>query len=69
MNPEQVAFVELIVAAMKDVADSGALSQFHVRFDPTFSGKNPTCEARIIIVPEKMKRTWPKHAPAGTPFS
>lgn len=64
MNPQE-AFLELLIAAMKDAATTGDLTQLLTQIDPTETGKGRPAKVRIIVVPESMQHTWPSHAPAG----
>lgn len=63
MSPQE-AFIRLIIAAMQDAAENGAMTQFQSQINP--SGR-PGGEkvVRIIVVPEQLPRTWPASAPLG----
>jgi hypothetical protein len=63
--PQGDAFLTLLLAAMDDAVLEGKLIQFQTQFIPQGSKKYEVI--RIIVVPEKMKHTWPTYAPAGTP--
>lgn len=65
MNP-QTAFVDLLLAAMKDAAIEGKLTQLQTQLDPTETGKGPLKVVRIIVIPEKMDFKFPSYAPLGT---
>lgn len=67
MKPEQQAFVDLLIAAMHDAALEGELTQLQTQFQP--DGRKEMHTVRIIVVPEKLKHTWPSVAPSGTPQS
>lgn len=62
MNP-QIAFLDLLVAAMKDAVIEKKLTQLVTQLDPTGKGAFKRC--RIIVVPEEMDHTWPSHSPLG----
>lgn len=66
MAAPQEAFLDLLVAAMKDAAVNGELTQLQTQLDPTETGKGPLRVVRIIVIPEEMKFKWSSHAPAGT---
>lgn len=63
MNPYET-FLDLLIAAMKDAALEGQLTQLAAQIDPDGKGLR---QCRIIVIPEKFPHTWPSHAPAGTP--
>jgi hypothetical protein len=65
MNP-QVAFLDLLVAAMKDAALGRKLTQLALQFDPTETGKGPLKKVRVVVIPEELDHTWPSHAPLGS---
>jgi hypothetical protein len=65
MNP-QSAFIEMLVAAMKDAALEKKLTQLALQFDPTETGKGPLKRVRVVVIPEEMDHTWPSHAPLGS---
>lgn len=65
MNP-QLAFVEVLLAAMKDAVVEGELTQLAIQFDPTEGKGGPLKKVRIIVVPEKMQHEWPTYAPLGS---
>lgn len=62
MNPQE-AFLEILLAAMKDAAIEGKLTQLQTTIDPDGKGVRIV---RFIVVPEKMQFTWPKDQPLGT---
>jgi hypothetical protein len=66
MNP-QTAFLDLLIAALKDAAVERKLTQLAVQLDPSETGKGPLRRVRVIVVPEELDHTWPAHAPLGTP--
>lgn len=51
MNPQEM-FLELLLAAMKDAATSGSLTQLKTTIDPDGRGVRTV---RIIVVPEQMQ--------------
>lgn len=59
-----MAFLDLLLAAMKDAALEGELTQLQITITPEGATKSKT--VRIIIIPEELKWTWPKDQPAGT---
>lgn len=63
MSNPQEAFLDMLIAAMKDASLNAKLTQLQTTIDPDGKG---TRIVRIIIVPEKMDRTWPKDQPLGT---
>lgn len=67
MNPQE-AFLELLLAAMKDAALEGKLTQLQTQIDPTQTGKGKLHLVRLIVVPERMQWTAPPGAPFGTPL-
>jgi hypothetical protein len=66
MAAPQDAFLEMLVAALKDAAAERKLSQLQIQLDPTETGKGPLKIVRVIIVPEEMDHNWPSYAPLGT---
>ena len=60
MNPQE-AFLELLIAAMKDAAIEMKLTQLQTQIDPDGKGIKLV---RIIVVPEEMQ--WKR--PDGKPF-
>jgi len=62
MNPQE-AFLECLIAAMKDAVLEGHLTQLQTQLDPDGKGLQVV---RIIVVPERLKWKWPTYAPAGT---
>lgn len=65
MNP-QTAFLELLVAAMKDAALERKLTQLAIQLDPTETGRGPLKRVRVVIIPEELDHNWPSYAPLGT---
>lgn len=63
MNPQE-AFLDLLIAAMKDACLELKLTQLQTQLDPDGSGK--LRKVRIIVVPELMEHQWPTSAPLGT---
>lgn len=63
MNPQE-AFLELLVAAMKDAAIERKLTQLCTQFDP--SGKGKLKRVRIVVIPDELDYEWPSTAPLGT---
>lgn len=66
MAAPQTAFLELLLAAMKDAAIERKLSQLKIQIDPTETGKGPLKQVRIIVIPEDMDFNFPSYAPLGT---
>ncbi len=66
MAAPQEAFLNLLIAAMKDAAIEHKLTQLQTQLDPTETGKGPLKKIRIIVIPEEMDFKWPSHAPLGT---
>lgn len=66
MGAPQEAFLDLLIAAMKDAAIERKLTQLKTQLDPTETGKGPLKTIRIIVIPEEMDFEWPRHAPLGT---
>lgn len=64
MSNPQESFLDMLIAAMKDAAITGDLTQLQTTITPAETGKQSI--VRIIIVPEKMDFTWPKDQPLGT---
>lgn len=60
---EQEAFLELLIAAMKDAAIGGHLTQLQTQIDALKTGKPQL--VRIIVVPEKMQWKTPDGRPIG----
>ena len=63
--PQGDAFLTLLLAAMDDAALTGALTQLQTQFQP--KGQKGLAVVRLVVIPEKLKVTWPTYAPAGTP--
>ncbi len=61
----QTAFLEMLLAAMKDAALERKLTQLALQFDPSETGKGPMKRVRVIVIPEELDYTWPSHAPLG----
>ena len=57
------AFVELLLAAMKDAVTTGHITQIQTQFAP--NGDNKLEVVRIVVLPEKMNFAWPSHSPLG----
>ena len=64
MTP-QTAFLDMLIAAMKDAVIEKKLTQLQTQLDVTETGKGPLKRVRIIVVPEEMDYTWPSHSPLG----
>lgn len=64
MNP-QTAFLDLLVAAMKDAVIEKKLTQLLTQLDPSGTGKGPLTKVRIIVIPDELDHTWPSHSPLG----
>lgn len=62
MNPQE-AFLDILIAAMKDAATSGKLTQLKTTIAP--DGKKVKI-VRLIIIPEEMEHNWPKTQPLGS---
>jgi hypothetical protein len=62
MNP-QTAFIEILLAAMKDAAVERKLSQLQTSISAN-GGKAKI--VRIIVIPEEMDHNFPKDQPLGT---
>jgi hypothetical protein len=65
MNSQE-AFLELLIAAMRDAAIEKKLTQLVTQLDPTMTGKGPMKRVRIIVVPEDLDHTWPSHSLLGS---
>ena len=65
MNP-QTAFIDLLIAAMKDAALERKLTQLQTQFDPTETGKGPKKVVRIVVIPDELDHKWPSYAPLGS---
>lgn len=63
MNPQE-AFIELLIAAMKDAVLEKKLTQLQTQLDPDGKGLK---QCRIIVVPEDMEYRWRPEAPLGSP--
>ncbi len=61
----QTAFLEMLIAAMKDAALERKLTQLALQFDPTETGQGALKRVRVVVIPEEMDHTWPSHAPLG----
>jgi hypothetical protein len=62
MNPQE-AFLDLLIAAMKDAAIERKLTQLQTQLDP--DGRGKLKRVRIIVIPDELDHTWPEYAPAG----
>jgi hypothetical protein len=62
MNPQE-AFLDVLIAAMKDAATERKLSQIQTTISP--DGKKAKL-VRLIIIPEEMDFVAPKDQPFGT---
>lgn len=62
MNPQE-AFLDMLIAAMKDAVLEGKLTQVKATIDPDGKG---TRVVRLVVMPEKMEHNWPKDQPLGT---
>jgi hypothetical protein len=58
------AFMDLLIAAMRDAALNKKLTQLQTQLDPDGSGRLRV--VRIVVIPEEMDRTWPSSAPLGS---
>jgi hypothetical protein len=65
MNPQE-AFLDILIAAMKDACLERKLTQIQTQLNPDGNGLRVV---RIIVVPEQMEYRWPSQAPLGTPKS
>jgi hypothetical protein len=65
MNP-QTAFLDLLIAAMKDAAIERKLTQLAIQLDPTETGKGPLKRVRVVVIPEELDFNFPSYAPLGT---
>lgn len=65
MSNPQETFLDLLIAAMKDVALELKLTQLQAQIQP--DGKGKLHRVRIIVIPDELEHTWPTYAPAGTP--
>lgn len=54
MAAPQAAFIDMLIAAMRDAATERKVTQLQTQLDPTMTGKGPMKKVRIIIVPEEM---------------
>jgi len=63
MNPQE-AFLEILVAAMKDAVLEAKITQLKTQLDARGNGKLE--QVRIVILPEKMEHNWPSESPLGT---
>lgn len=68
MNPQE-AFLDMLVAAMKDAALNHKLTQLQTQFDPTEGAvKGAKLRVvRIVVIPDELDHKWPGYAPLGTP--
>jgi hypothetical protein len=62
VNPQET-FIEILIAAMKDAALEGALTQLATQIDPDGKGLR---HVRIIVVPEQMQYALPGKTPFGS---
>ena len=62
MNPQE-AFLELLIAAMKDAALGDRISQLKTSIDPDGKGIR---YVRIVVIPEDMRINFPKTQPIGS---
>lgn len=62
MNPQE-AFLEILVAAMKDAAIEKKLTQLQTQLDPDGKGLKVV---RIIVIPEEMEHSWRPEKPLGS---
>lgn len=51
---QQEAFLEMLVAAMKDAAIEKKLTQLHIQLDPTETGKGKMKTVRVIVIPDEL---------------
>lgn len=63
MSNPQEAFLDLLIAAMKDAAAGQPTQLQSTIVAPDGKG---TKLVRIIVVPEEMRWKWPKDQPLGT---
>jgi hypothetical protein len=63
MNPQE-AFLEMLLAAMRDAAVERKLTQLQMTITP--EGQTTPRFVRIIVIPEEMDMVWPKDRPLGT---
>lgn len=59
------AFLDMLLAAMKDAAIEKKLTQLQLQFDPSETGKGALKRVRVIVIPEELDHTWPEYAPLG----
>jgi hypothetical protein len=59
----QIAFFDLLIAAMKDAALEMKLTQFQTTIDPDGKGMRLV---RIVVVPEEMEYRNPDGSPFGS---
>lgn len=64
MNPQE-AFLEVLIAAMKDAVCTGDITQLKTQMANPNTGNMEF--VRVVILPEKFDHKWPSHAPLGTP--
>lgn len=62
MNP-QTAFLEILIAAMKDAVEEGKLTQLQTTIS---TGLKKVKVVRIIIVPDELDFNFPTDQPLGT---
>jgi hypothetical protein len=65
MNP-QAAFLDMLIAAMKDAAVERKLTQLVTQLDPTETGRGPLRRVRIVVIPDELDHTWPSYSPLGS---
>jgi hypothetical protein len=63
MNPQK-AFLDMLIAAMKDAALEKKLTQLQTQLDADGTGR--LRKVRIVVIPEELEYTWPSHSPLGS---
>lgn len=63
MNPQE-AFLDLLIAAMKDAAGEQKMTQIKATIESPKSGILKF--VRIVVMPEELEYNWPTDAPLGT---
>jgi hypothetical protein len=63
MNPQE-AFLDMLVAAMKDAVLEAKITQLKTALDARGDGKLE--HVRIVVLPERMDYEWPDRAPLGS---
>lgn len=66
MEGHQVAFLNMLIAAMLDATKEKKLTQIKTQLAVNDAGETDMRVVRIIVVPEVMDFDWPGHAPLGS---